>query len=408
MDFFCYPKFDSPSIFCRLLDKDKGGHFSIKPVTYTSNKQQYLPNSNILTTRFMSQDGVSEITDYMHIPEQSQSTLKKPLLPWLIRTVRVVRGSVQFHLECFPSFNYGLAAHTADILTQDQNEFNEDLQRRMPYSQQQDAHSESSPQRVIFTTDDPGFTTCNQEQLLRMDLRFLSQCGDYACPLIKLNLDHNASELGFKGPGVVSSFTLEESQQVTFIFREVPPPPTSDNDNGSKESTHTRLSHMLYDPPLTMDLMDALFRQTAKFWQTWIGSSTYNGRWRESVMRSALTLKLLTYEPVRSHPLVLMLQTLIVFLLHHYQTGAVVAAPTFGIPEAIGGERNWDYRYVWIRDSSFTIYAFLRLGFTEEARKYLDYIQSRCETLVGYIVKIRKGLMGCHSIERRWIAQYHV
>ncbi|KAI8337968.1 Six-hairpin glycosidase-like protein [Chlamydoabsidia padenii] len=353
MDFFCYPKFDSPSIFCRLLDKGKGGHFSIKPVNYTSNKQQYLPNSNILTTRFMSQDGVSEITDYMHIPEQNQSTLKKPLLPWLIRTVRVVRGTVAFRMECFPSFNYGQASHTAHIHSQDPYEFKAKVDQRMPFASS--TRSESSPQSVVFETRQPGFKTCHGDgQLLKMDLRFLSRCGDYDCPNIMLHLDNEAAELGLKGPGVVSSFTLEESQEVTFVFRELPP------DNEPKdESNLARMTRLSYDPPLTVDLMDALFRQTAKYWQGWIGSSTYNGRWRESVMRSALTLKLLTYDP----------------------TGAVVAAPTFGIPEAIGGERNWDYRYVWIRDSSFTIYAFLRLGFTEEARKYLEYIESRCKNL---------------------------
>ncbi|KAI8342268.1 Six-hairpin glycosidase-like protein [Chlamydoabsidia padenii] len=358
LDFYCYPKFDSPSIFCRLLDKDKGGHFSIKPVHYTSNKQQYLPNSNILVTRFMSNDGVSEITDYMHIPEKSQSTVKKPLLPWVIRSVRVIRGTVDFRLECFPSFNYGQSAHTANVIDHDPRELKAKLDRTMPFGGECNGdsgnnRSESSPQSVVFVADKPGFKTSDDNNQLKMDLRFLSVCGDYDFPLIKFHLDKDATELGLKGPGVVSSFTLEESQKVTFIFRELPP------EERPNESLQCRLTRHSYDPPLTVGLMDALFRQTAKYWQSWIGSSIYNGRWREHVLRSALTLKLLTYEP----------------------TGAVIAAPTFGIPEAIGGERNWDYRYVWIRDSSFTIYAFLRLGFTEEAKKYLDYIEARCNDL---------------------------
>ncbi|CAO3589066.1 unnamed protein product [Absidia cylindrospora] len=356
MDFFCYPKFDSPSIFCRLLDKDKGGHFSVTPVNYTSNKQQYLPNSNILTTRFMSNDGVSEITDYMHLPERRQSLTKKPLLPWVIRSVRVIRGTVDFKMECFPSFNYGQSSHTAEIQTLDPALLQEKLNETMQ-SQDDSVKSESSPQAAVFVADNPGFKSSDLNgtdgKQLKMDLRFLSNCGEYECPLIRLCVDKDATELGFKGPGVVSSFALEEGQQVTFIFREIPP------ERQPNETPKCRLMRLAYDPPLTVDLMEALFRQTAMYWQKWIGSSTYNGRWRENVMRSALTLKLLTYEP----------------------TGAVVAAPTFGIPEAIGGERNWDYRYVWIRDSSFTIYAFLRLGFTEEARKYLEYIENRCNDL---------------------------
>ena len=87
------------------------------------------------------------------------------------------------------------------------------------------------------------------------------------------------------------------------------------------------------------------FTQTARFWRGWLARSTYRGRWREQVDRSAITLKLLTYAP----------------------TGALVAAPTAGLPELVGGERNWDYRFTWVRDGSFSVHALLGLGFTEEA-----------------------------------------
>lgn len=104
-----------------------------------------------------------------------------------------------------------------------------------------------------------------------------------------------------------------------------------------------------------VDEADALFEGTVAFWQRWLSGSTYAGRWRERVHRSALTLKLLTHEP----------------------TGAVVAAPTMGLPERIGGERNWDYRYVWMRDAAFTLYALLRLGFTEEAAAFIGWLTDR-------------------------------
>ncbi|SDT10516.1 Glucoamylase (glucan-1,4-alpha-glucosidase), GH15 family [Nocardioides scoriae] len=100
---------------------------------------------------------------------------------------------------------------------------------------------------------------------------------------------------------------------------------------------------------------DDLFARTAAFWRGWIARSTYTGRWRETVNRSALTLKLLTHEP----------------------SGAIIASPTTSLPESIGGERNWDYRYVWIRDAAFSLYALLRLGFTEEAAAFMRWLSER-------------------------------
>lgn len=91
---------------------------------------------------------------------------------------------------------------------------------------------------------------------------------------------------------------------------------------------------------------------TIAYWRSWLSASRYRGRWREIVHRSALTLKLLTYSP----------------------TGAIVAAPTTSLPEQIGGERNWDYRYVWVRDAAFCVYALLRLGFTSEADAFMRFI----------------------------------
>lgn len=96
------------------------------------------------------------------------------------------------------------------------------------------------------------------------------------------------------------------------------------------------------------------FTATVRYWRRWLSSSRYRGRWREVVHRSALTLKLLTYAP----------------------TGGIVAAPTTSLPERLGGERNWDYRYVWIRDAAFCVYALLRLGFTEEAESFIGFLSS--------------------------------
>jgi GH15 family glucan-1,4-alpha-glucosidase len=140
------------------------------------------------------------------------------------------------------------------------------------------------------------------------------------------------------GSGVISEFTLHEEQSTVFVLREI----EAGEDRGVGFSR--------------MD-EEEVFMQTVEYWRSWLSRCTYTGRWREMVRRSALTLKLLTFEP----------------------TGAIVAAPTMGLPEGIGGERNWDYRYTWIRDAAFTLYGLLRIGFTEEAREFINWLGSRCQ-----------------------------
>ena len=148
-----------------------------------------------------------------------------------------------------------------------------------------------------------------------------------------------ATQLPLKqqGGGVVAEFTLREEQMAVFALREIGP----GEDRGSSLSEREE---------------DELFMRTVEYWRRWLSKSTYTGRWREMVHRSALTLKLLTYEP----------------------TGAIVAAPTTSLPEGIGGERNWDYRYTWIRDAAFTLYGLLRIGFTEEAERFMGWLEDRC------------------------------
>ena len=120
-----------------------------------------------------------------------------------------------------------------------------------------------------------------------------------------------------------------------------------------------------------------LFKDTVDFWIRWLSQCTYRGRWREMIERSALALKLLTYEP----------------------TGAIVAAPTCSLPEGIGGERNWDYRYTWIRDAAFTVYGLLRIGFTEEAGQFMDWIEARChEHEPDGHLQIMYGIDGRHIL----------
>jgi GH15 family glucan-1,4-alpha-glucosidase len=138
--------------------------------------------------------------------------------------------------------------------------------------------------------------------------------------------------------GTTAQFTLQEEQPTVFVLREIE----------AGEDCGVCLSRMDEEE---------IFMQTVEYWRRWLSKCTYTGRWREMVRRSALTLKLLTFEP----------------------TGAIVAAPTMGLPEGVGGERNWDYRYTWIRDAAFTIYGLLRIGFTEEATGFITWLGSRCQ-----------------------------
>jgi GH15 family glucan-1,4-alpha-glucosidase len=138
-------------------------------------------------------------------------------------------------------------------------------------------------------------------------------------------------------------------------------------------------------PSAAKDYLSDAFKETMNFWLAWIARSKYRGRWREMVNRSALTLKLLTSE---AH-------------------GSIVAAPTFGLPEMVGGERNWDYRYTWIRDASFTLYALMRLGYTEEAQAFMRWMEERCrEQKPGHPLQVMYRLDGSHELTEQILKNF--
>ncbi len=273
IDWLCLPHFDSPSIFAAVLDDRKGGRFRIAPTgTDFRHKQFYWPETPVLITRFLHEDGVGEIEDYM--PVGGAGAVPDEL----IRRVRVVRGTVSFQLECRPAFDYARATHQTHI----------------------NVHG--------ARFEGPGLSLA------------------LAAPI----------PLQPEGDGVVAAFTLQEGENITFALRRLGPEDLSGQCPGIGEA-------------------EELFRDTVAYWRRWLSHCTYQGRWREMVYRSALTLKLLSFEP----------------------TGAIVAAPTCSLPESIGGERNWDYRYTWIRDAAFTLYALLRIGLTEEATRFLNWLKDR-------------------------------
>ncbi|PTR02760.1 GH15 family glucan-1,4-alpha-glucosidase [Nitrosomonas nitrosa] len=159
--------------------------------------------------------------------------------------------------------------------------------------------------------------------------------------------------------GVYAEFTLEAGQSAVFVLRQW----TTSEDQGS--SCHRQEAQQL-------------FESTVEFWRRWLSQCIYKGKWREMVERSALVLKLLTYEP----------------------TGAIIAAPTCGLPEQLGGERNWDYRYTWIRDAAFTLYGLLRIGFSEEAAQFMHWIEARCHELeADGALQTMYGIDGRHTLQ---------
>ena len=274
IDWYCCPRFDSPSVFGAILDSDKGGRYRISPaVPGSTTRQLYFPDTNVLITRFLSAEGVGEVEDFMPVGQMRRGEHCQRL----VRRVIAVRGAMRFALEVAPRFDYGRAPHVAE----------------------RHAHG------VLFRS---AATTLALETDTPIEL----QDGD-----------------------VHATFTLRPGESATFVLEHVP----------GEYEPHGH-------PP---EEMRELFEATVAYWRRWLSRSRYEGRWREMVNRSALTLKLLTYAP----------------------SGAIVAAPTTSLPEQLGGERNWDYRYTWIRDAAFSLYGLLRLGFTEEAAAFMDWLTHR-------------------------------
>ncbi|KAJ1885936.1 hypothetical protein LPJ66_009877, partial [Kickxella alabastrina] len=376
IDFMCWPEFDSPSVFCRLLDKTKGGYFSITPAsTSVTSKQQYLPFSNVLSTKFLSEDGVGAVTDFMHRPRPHSRT-HRHMMPWVMRTVEVIRGTMDFDLECFPAFDYARAKHKLDIVDAPPHETPQpqphaaDAENSIFQSvflhwdlADESAESHVGSQRAIFTPEKlvhaEGLGISGnaedmkaQTAVHQMDLRYVVGCtSGGTCPYIRLDAaDGLVPEMG---QGVTSRFTLCEGQRLVFILRTTPENATEHMDDPAEVA----FFRSRYDPRLNMKVVEDMLEDTLLYWLTWIRSCSYKGRWLENVERSALILKLMTYEP----------------------TGAVVAAVTFSLPEAIGEHgRNWDYRFTWVRDSAFTMYAFMRLGLNTEAKSYMSFVGRIC------------------------------
>ncbi|MDQ8048773.1 glycoside hydrolase family 15 protein [Luteibacter sp.] len=275
IDFMCWPHMDSPTVFAGLLDPEKGGEFTVTPdLSDARTIQLYVPETNILITRWMAEAGSVELTDFMPHPDTQPRVAN-----CLLRCIRVPRGKVVIRVRCRPRLAY--ARHVPEV-----SEYGDS---------------------VVFH-DGP------QSLRLAASVPLLIEEGEGA---------------------VHAEFELNPGEEVWFMLGDE--------------------AHDPYDEAECR----AAFDSTAEAWRRWTRRSTYRGRWRERVDRSALVLKLLT-----SH-----------------RHGSVAAAATFGLPEATGAGRNWDYRATWIRDASFTVYAFMRLGYIDEAEHFRRWMEARLADL---------------------------
>jgi GH15 family glucan-1,4-alpha-glucosidase len=284
IDWLCLPAFDSPSVFASILDDERGGHFSLRPAEYSHSQQLYLPDTNVLLTRFTTPEGIAEILDFMPIEDD------RKIRHDLIRDIRVIWGRITINIDCRPAFDYARQEHTIEFIKSG----------------------------VIFR----GAGTA-------------------------LNL---ASAVPLKeGPSrsAVARFELKEGESAGFALYQL------DEDEEPKEA------------PKRTECQE-LLQATLAYWRRWISKSTYSGRWREIVNRSALALKLMIYDP----------------------TGALVAAPTMALPQTMERAYNWDYRYTWLRDAAFAMFVLIRIGFRDEAHKFMNWLQERCHGSGGLLQPI--------------------
>ena len=272
LDYLCWPRFDSPSVFAAILDEERGGAFTLAPtLNEARHRQLYLPDTNVLLTRTLSEEGVAEVSDFMAIDGAGGRQR-------LIRRVKAVRGTIEFRMRCAPAFDYARAG--AEV-------------RAAP----------GGEGAVVLLSSGADGTA------------------------LRLSSD---APLAIDGASATACFSLDHGETRWFVLSAA-------------------------DDVCSSDCVAEAFKATSDFWRDWVARGSYRGRWRDTVTRSALALKLLT----------------------SIEHGSMVAAATFGLPETIGGERNWDYRFTWIRDAAFTVYGFIRVGHVAEADAFMGWLSGR-------------------------------
>ena len=330
---YCFPHFDSPSLFGAIVDTQRGGHFSVRPLFASPpyHAQAYEEDTNVLVTTVTNQHRLPQpkSTDRRYKPRPAPPTRPLELaitdyLPmddddaakgmgWLVRDLHCTSGPLSADIQCFPCFDYGRAQQRVELV-------------------------EGGKGGVRFVSD-----------ALTMLLT--------ASTAVEWVVSAN-------GKGVFGRIRMAQGDRVSLIFRAASP---------------SELSGPLPPPPST----SALLARTRSYWRQWMSQCTYRGRWSSTVRRSALALKMLYFAP----------------------EGSCVASPTTSLPETLGGVRNWDYRFAWVRDTSFIIATLLRLGFKQEARRFIGWMQRRAGEMTGGVeghgLQALYGLRGEKELEEK-------
>lgn len=333
VDWGCLPDFDSPAIFCRVLDAERGGYFQIAPADETiQGTQRYLQESNVLQTSFTGAAGEVALTDFMPVETLDAWPLALDNDSWtradgschsLVRIADCIRGEVPIVMALKVSPNYATA-----------------------------------PSEVSLIANNTAAVISGGDQYVG-----LAVVGAHYCSSFSMKVENGAGEIH---PSVIVRATLREGERLFFIL-------------GMGRSFEA--ARRLVETDLPQRNFDAEMARTLHCWRKWLTHCTYQGSYAQWVRRSALTLKMMTYAP----------------------TGGLVAAPTASLPETVGGGRNWDYRYTWLRDGTFTIYGLNVLGFTQETRAFLHWLRHLPFTN-GNDLQIMYGIRGERDLTERELA----
>jgi alpha,alpha-trehalase len=306
VDWLCPGRFDAPAVFCRMLDRARGGSLRTRPSADFSSERRYLPHTNVLETTFSTAAGTARLTDLMPIHRRSSSRRGYDVgtSQRLLRLVEGVAGEVELEVRCKPTFDYARV----------------------------------DPK--IAVVRDVGAVASGGSQFLAL------ACGG-------VRLEQRDGE-------VTGRFTVKAGERRWIVLTCADDPDRADE--------------ALYPVRL-----DAQLERTLEYWTHWTRQCTYAGPYRAEVERSALVLKLLTYEP----------------------TGAIVAAPTTSLPEEVGGVRNWDYRFTWLRDSSLILYALMTIGYEEEAADFIHFLEGAVGADSSAAPQIMYGIDGRRHLPER-------
>ena len=341
IDWCCLPHFDSPAIFCKVLDAHKGGSFRVGPVAHAETSMAYLPGTNVLETTFQTTTGRARLVDFMPIRHRHRSRSAIDAIENVMDRL-THNGMREIERELG---NDVATAHRIDrILTCLEGEMEIEVVLHATFDY---ARKPSQTEVVIANEDILGATVHADDRFLAFYMAHLP-AGAQPVPGTALTLAQSNGALTVRttlhaGNGLVCAVNYARSA-----------------------SEATDALHHMRQHDFTADL-----QETRSYWLDWSARSRYTGTYQDEVIRSALALKLCTFEP----------------------TGAIIAAPTTSLPEDIGGVRNWDYRYTWLRDSAFTLAALGSLGYYDEARDYFHFLHD-LQIQSGDDIRIMYGIRG--------------